>query len=132
MRIWRHPVRCAWRRKCVPCVLCMHAALPSSRYSIWLLTVTVTVTVTGCVCGLGLRAPWLQTPRPPPKPVAAFLSPILWAMEQPDRFDMYSVGKVMLQLTFPHLVNDDRLCAFNKRLAELKFDLAAWRKWVQM
>lgn len=29
-----------------------------------------------------------QTPRPPPAPVAAFLSPVLWRMETPDRFDM--------------------------------------------
>lgn len=26
-----------------------------------------------------------STPRPPPKPVAALLSPVLWAMEAPDR-----------------------------------------------
>jgi len=30
----------------------------------------------------------IQTPRPPPAPVAAFLSPILWRMEEPDKFDM--------------------------------------------
>jgi hypothetical protein len=35
-----------------------------------------------------------QTPRPPPAPVAAFLSPILWRMENPDRFDMW-VGLLM-------------------------------------
>jgi len=27
-----------------------------------------------------------QTPKPPPKPVAALLSPVLWAMEAPDRW----------------------------------------------
>ncbi|GFH05756.1 thylakoid associated Ser/Thr-protein kinase stt7 [Haematococcus lacustris] len=42
-----------------------------------------------------------QTPRPPPAPVAAFLSPILWQMEHPDRFDM--------------------------RLEGLRYDLNAWR-----
>jgi hypothetical protein len=30
----------------------------------------------------------IQTPRPPPAPVAAFLSPVLWRMEGPDKFDM--------------------------------------------
>ncbi|GFR46678.1 hypothetical protein Agub_g8295 [Astrephomene gubernaculifera] len=69
-----------------------------------------------------------QTPHPPPKPVAAFLSPVLWAMERPDRFDMYSCGVTMLQLVFPHLRNDNTLCAFNKRLQDLKWDLAAWRR----
>jgi hypothetical protein len=29
-----------------------------------------------------------QTPRPPPPVIAAFLSPVLWRMENPDRFDM--------------------------------------------
>ncbi|EFJ43255.1 hypothetical protein VOLCADRAFT_96564 [Volvox carteri f. nagariensis] len=69
-----------------------------------------------------------QTPRPPPKPVAAFLSPVLWGMERPDRFDMYSCGVCMLQMIFAHLRNDNNLIAFNKRLQELKWDLAAWRK----
>jgi serine/threonine protein kinase len=39
-----------------------------------------------------------QTPSPPPKPVAALLSPVLWAMEHPDKFDMYSAGLVLLQV----------------------------------
>jgi hypothetical protein len=30
-----------------------------------------------------------QTATPPPKPVAALLSPVLWQMEHPDKFDMY-------------------------------------------
>lgn len=42
---------------------------------------------------------------------------------------MYSCGKVMLQLVFPHLRNDNNLVAFNKRLEEFKFDLATWRRW---
>jgi hypothetical protein len=48
--------------------------------------------------------------------VAAFLSPVLWAMEKPDRFDMYSCGVTLLQMVFPHLRNDNALIAFNKRL----------------
>ncbi|PNW87375.1 hypothetical protein CHLRE_02g120250v5 [Chlamydomonas reinhardtii] len=69
-----------------------------------------------------------QTPKPPPKPVAAFLSPILWTMEKPDRFDMYSCGITLLQMVFGHLRNDNALIAFNKRLQELKWDLPAWRR----
>lgn len=57
-----------------------------------------------------------QTPKPPPKPVAAFLSPVLWRMNNPDRFDMWSVGVMMLQLAFPPLRNDNAIIAFNKRL----------------
>jgi hypothetical protein len=30
-----------------------------------------------------------STPRAPPAPVAAFLSPVLWYLNGPDRFDMY-------------------------------------------
>lgn len=44
-----------------------------------------------------------QTAKPPPAPVAAFLSPILWQMETPDRFDMYSIGITLLQMAFPTL-----------------------------
>lgn len=35
-----------------------------------------------------------QTATPPPKPVAALLSPVLWQMEHPDKFDMYRCVKV--------------------------------------
>ncbi len=45
----------------------------------------------------------LQTPRAPPLPVAAFLSPILWRLNNPDKFDMYSVGVLFLQMVFPNL-----------------------------
>lgn len=44
-----------------------------------------------------------QTPRAPPLPVAAFLSPILWRLNNPDKFDMYSVGVLFLQMIFPNL-----------------------------
>ena len=40
----------------------------------------------------------VQTPRAPPPPVAAMLSPILWQLNTPDRFDMYSVGVMLLQV----------------------------------
>ena len=55
-----------------------------------------------------------QTPRPPPKPVAAFLSPVLWRMNRPDVFDSYSCGVTLLQMAFPGLRTDNQLIAFNK------------------
>lgn len=43
------------------------------------------------------RAP-LSLRRAPPLPVAAFLSPVLWNLNSPDRFDMYSVGILLMQV----------------------------------
>ena len=42
--------------------------------------------------------PGLSQATPPPKPVAALLSPVLWQMEHPDKFDMYSFGILMAEL----------------------------------
>ncbi|EFN52381.1 hypothetical protein CHLNCDRAFT_26777 [Chlorella variabilis] len=70
-----------------------------------------------------------QTPRAPPAPVAALLSPVLWQLNAPDRFDMYSVGVVLLQMAFPLLRGDNTLINFNKQLAEqYGWNLNAWRK----
>lgn len=52
--------------------------------------------------------------RAPPAPVAALLSPVLWQLNAPDRFDMYSVGVVLLQMAFPLLRGDNTLINFNK------------------
>lgn len=46
--------------------------------------------------------------------MAALLSPVLWRLNVPDRFDMYSVGVVLLQMAFPPLRSDNALIAFNK------------------
>uniref|UniRef100_A0A1D2AEM3 Protein kinase domain-containing protein n=2 Tax=Auxenochlorella protothecoides TaxID=3075 RepID=A0A1D2AEM3_AUXPR len=70
-----------------------------------------------------------HTPRAPAAPVAALLSPVVWALNSPDRFDMYSVGIMMLQLALPPLRTDNALVAFNKQLADTyKHDLRAWRR----
>ncbi|KAL4422647.1 hypothetical protein ABPG75_008844 [Micractinium tetrahymenae] len=70
-----------------------------------------------------------QTPRAPPAPVAALLSPVLWRLNAPDRFDMYSVGVVLLQMAFPVLRQDNTLVQFNKTLAEqYGWNLNAWRR----
>lgn len=68
------------------------------------------------------------TPRAPPLPIAASLSPVLWRVNSPDRFDMYSMGILFLQMAFPALVTDNALIAFNKKLKEnYNYDLRAWR-----
>jgi len=69
-----------------------------------------------------------QTPQAPPRPVAALLSPILWRLNTPDRFDMYSTGITFLQLVFRPLQSDNGLCAFNKKLEKAGFDLNKWRR----
>lgn len=68
-----------------------------------------------------------STPRAPPTPLAALLSPVLWQLNKPDRFDMYSLGMVLLQMVFPSLRNDNALFTFNKRLAFYKYDINRWR-----
>ncbi|RZR88257.1 hypothetical protein BHM03_00015810 [Ensete ventricosum] len=39
-----------------------------------------------------------QTPSAPSAPVATALSPVLWQLNLPDRFDIYSVGLIFLQM----------------------------------
>jgi serine/threonine protein kinase len=69
-----------------------------------------------------------RTPAPPAAPLAALLSPVLWALNAPDRFDLWSVGVVLLQMALPPLRSDAGLAAFNRALAERHgWDLAAWR-----
>ena len=50
----------------------------------------------------------------PPVPVASLLSPVLWQLNAPDRFDMYSLGILVLQLVFAPLRSDNALIAFNR------------------
>ncbi|CAI5473058.1 unnamed protein product [Closterium sp. Yama58-4] len=69
-----------------------------------------------------------QTPSAPPAPVAAALAPILWQMNHPDRFDMYSAGLVFLQMIFPSLRSDTGLAAFARQFKKLDYNLTAWRE----
>eukprot|EP00898_Chlorokybus_atmophyticus_P007096 jgi/Chlat1/7388/Chrsp6S07418 len=71
-----------------------------------------------------------QTPSAPPLPIAALLSPVLWQLNLPDRFDMYSIGILFMQLAFPSLRSDNNLIAFNRQLGNLNYDLDAWREKV--
>eukprot|EP00873_Tetraselmis_striata_P010150 jgi/Tetstr1/430414/TSEL_020224.t1 len=68
-----------------------------------------------------------QTPQAPPLPVAAFLSPVLWNLNSPDRFDMYSVGILLMQVCFPSLRSDNAIIVFNQKLEQYDYDLRRWR-----
>ena len=68
-----------------------------------------------------------STPKAPPTPVAALLSPVLWNLNRPDRFDMYSVGILLVQMCFPALRKDNQLVAFNRTLEKLDYDILKWR-----
>jgi len=60
-------------------------------------------------------------------PVALVVSPMLWAKYQPDRFDIYSAGLVMMQLALPQLRSQRGLSTFATELQRAEYDLMAWR-----
>eukprot|EP00271_Cylindrocystis_brebissonii_P011127 TRINITY_DN2790_c0_g1_i1.p1 TRINITY_DN2790_c0_g1~~TRINITY_DN2790_c0_g1_i1.p1 ORF type:complete len:643 (-),score=121.23 TRINITY_DN2790_c0_g1_i1:904-2832(-) len=68
-----------------------------------------------------------QTPSAPSPPVAAALSPVLWQMNLPDRFDIYSSGLIFLQMVFPSLRSDSGLIQFNRQLKRCNHNVLAWR-----
>jgi serine/threonine protein kinase len=68
-----------------------------------------------------------QTPEAPVLPVALALSPVLWQLNLPDRFDMYSTGVMFLQMCLPNLRKDDDLIKFRRELEDNGNDLVAWR-----
>ncbi|XP_073003082.1 serine/threonine-protein kinase STN7, chloroplastic [Typha latifolia] len=72
-----------------------------------------------------------QTPSAPSAPVATALSPVLWQMNLPDRFDIYSVGLIFLQMAFPSLRTDSNLIQFNRQLKRCGYDLGQWRRSVE-
>ncbi|GJY66378.1 serine/threonine-protein kinase STN8, chloroplastic, partial [Tanacetum coccineum] len=85
-----------------------------------------------------------ETPSPPPEPVAALLSTILWQMKtldvilllqtwfadeelnSPDLFDMYSAGIVLMQMAIPSLRSAAALKNFNLELKTVNYDLKRW------
>lgn len=69
-----------------------------------------------------------ETPEPPPEPVAAILSPILWQLNSPDLFDMYSAGVVLVQMAIPTLRSTAGLKNFNSEIKRFGYDLNKWRK----
>uniref|UniRef100_A0A1J3IG45 Serine/threonine-protein kinase STN8, chloroplastic n=1 Tax=Noccaea caerulescens TaxID=107243 RepID=A0A1J3IG45_NOCCA len=68
-----------------------------------------------------------ETPSPPPEPIAALLSPILWQLNSPDLFDMYSAGIVLLQMAVPSLRSSAALKNFNSEIKSAEYDLNRWR-----
>jgi hypothetical protein len=56
---------------------------------------------------------------------------VLWRLNQPDRFDMYSCGIIAMQMAFAPLRTDNGLVAFNEKLEEVDWDLDAWRRGVE-
>ncbi|XP_012481319.2 serine/threonine-protein kinase STN8, chloroplastic [Gossypium raimondii] len=68
-----------------------------------------------------------ETPSPPPEPIAALLSPILWQLNSPDLFDMYSAGIVLLQMAIPSLRSPAYLKNFNSEIKAVQYDLNKWR-----
>ncbi|KAI5662949.1 hypothetical protein M9H77_22272 [Catharanthus roseus] len=73
-----------------------------------------------------------ETPNPPPEPIAALLSPILWQLNSPDLFDMYSAGVVLLQMAIRNLRSSSSLKNFNLELKTVGYDLAEWREKTRM
>ncbi|KAM0950567.1 putative protein kinase Group-Pl-4 family [Dioscorea sansibarensis] len=69
-----------------------------------------------------------ETPTPPPEPIAAILSPILWQLNSPDLFDMYSAGIVLMQMAVPNLRSAAGLKNFNTQLKNVDYDLKKWRE----
>ncbi|OIS98024.1 PREDICTED: serine/threonine-protein kinase STN8, chloroplastic [Nicotiana attenuata] len=69
-----------------------------------------------------------ETPKPPPEPVAALLSPVLWQLNSPDLFDTYSAGIVLLQMAVPNLRSTAGLKNFNRELQVVGYDLNKWRE----
>lgn len=73
-----------------------------------------------------------ETPKPPPEPIAALLSPILWQLNSPDLFDMYSSGIVLLQMAVPTLRSTAGLKKFNMEIKARGYDLNSWREGTRM
>lgn len=69
-----------------------------------------------------------ETPQPPAEPIAAILSPILWQLNSPDLFDMYSAGVVLMQMAIPTLRSPSGLKNFNSELKAAGYDLNRWRE----
>ena len=70
------------------------------------------------------------TPKPPPAPVAAVLSPFLWAAYRPDLFDTYSIGLILLQCCVPALRRRNAMGpngTFQRSLAVAEYDFRRWR-----
>ncbi|KAL2650985.1 hypothetical protein R1flu_019113 [Riccia fluitans] len=69
-----------------------------------------------------------STPQLPPDPLCSLISPFVWALNTPDRFDLYSAGLIMLQMSVKPLRQDMTLYSFNNEFKRTEYDLNKWRK----
>jgi len=70
-----------------------------------------------------------DTPAPPPAPIAAIFSPILWQINRPDLYDVYCAGLILMQLAIPTLRNKsalDQSGQFQRNLAQVDYDVVRW------
>lgn len=68
-----------------------------------------------------------STPNLPPDPLCSLISPFLWLLNTPDRFDLYSAGLILMQLSLKPLRHDSGLQAFNTELKRANYNLKSWR-----
>eukprot|EP00897_Mesotaenium_endlicherianum_P006615 jgi/Mesen1/5982/ME000302S04976 len=69
-----------------------------------------------------------SSPVPPIEPLAALLSPLIWQLNHPDLYDMYSVGIIFMQMAVPYLRSAAGLQTFKAELEKAGHDLKKWRK----
>mmetsp|Transcript_8218 Transcript_8218/g.30313 ORF Transcript_8218/g.30313 Transcript_8218/m.30313 type:complete len:579 (-) Transcript_8218:237-1973(-) len=56
------------------------------------------------------------------------LSPLVWAGHNPDRYDMFSIGLILMQMTLPMLRNPQDVYRFKMELEDCGYDLDYWRE----
>uniref|UniRef100_A0A7I4A2V3 Protein kinase domain-containing protein n=1 Tax=Physcomitrium patens TaxID=3218 RepID=A0A7I4A2V3_PHYPA len=73
-----------------------------------------------------------STPTLPPDPLCSMISPLVWFLNTPDRFDLYSAGLILMQLCVKQLRQDVGLVIYLKTFStQFKrdgYDLDVWRK----
>lgn len=67
------------------------------------------------------------TPIAPPAPLAMLLSPVLWRINSPDRFDSFSLGLVLLHCALPQLRRNTGLRGARRALERADYDIDRWR-----
>ncbi|XP_024525241.1 serine/threonine-protein kinase STN8, chloroplastic [Selaginella moellendorffii] len=73
-----------------------------------------------------------RTPRLPPDPLCSLISPLIWLLNTPDRFDVFSAGLVMMQLSVKSLRHESAMKHFSGELKRAGYDLNKWRKKCQV
>ncbi|CAM6127871.1 unnamed protein product [Calypogeia fissa] len=68
------------------------------------------------------------TPQLPPDPLCSVVSPLVWLLNTPDRFDLYSAGLILLQMAVRPLRQDIGLQQFNTEFKRAGYNLDTWRK----